>query len=216
MIFVSLIFGMIHYFKNRVKGHDNILKIIVTYISENLFLTKTIIIILIQNVHICDENWHGYDIFLPKRWYFTLKMSDFSGFCPDHMVSLIGLKIAVHSLLIRTYKHSNFYQNRKTWGKKVHWFDMEWPFFAFDMHCMALHLTAQPHSMLVPFITDSPVPPRRKDTLAASKTSGFTSLINHTETLHTGSLYHWFPLHWFLSSQFSSTVPPLWEHSSSK
>ena len=42
-IFISLIFGMIHYFKNWVKGHDNILKITVTYISENLFLTKELI-----------------------------------------------------------------------------------------------------------------------------------------------------------------------------
>ena len=36
MIFVSLIFGMIHYLKNWVKGHDNILKITVTNISENV------------------------------------------------------------------------------------------------------------------------------------------------------------------------------------
>ena len=42
-IFISLIFGMIHYFKNGVKGHDNILKITVTYISENLFLMKELI-----------------------------------------------------------------------------------------------------------------------------------------------------------------------------
>ena len=46
---------------------------------------------------------------------------------PDHMVSRIGLKIGVHSLLIRTYKHSHFYQNQKTWGNKVCWSDMEWP-----------------------------------------------------------------------------------------
>ena len=39
-IFISLIFGMIHYFKNWVKGHDNILKITVTYISENLFVMR--------------------------------------------------------------------------------------------------------------------------------------------------------------------------------
>ena len=31
------------YFKNWVKGHDNILKITVTHISENLFLTKEFI-----------------------------------------------------------------------------------------------------------------------------------------------------------------------------
>ena len=43
VIFTSLIFGMTHYFKNWVKGHDNILKITVTYISENLFLTKELI-----------------------------------------------------------------------------------------------------------------------------------------------------------------------------
>ena len=43
VIFISLTFGMMHYFKNWVKGHDNILKITVTYISENLFLMKELI-----------------------------------------------------------------------------------------------------------------------------------------------------------------------------
>ena len=43
VIFISLTFGKMHYFKNWIKGHDNILKITVTYISENLFLMKELI-----------------------------------------------------------------------------------------------------------------------------------------------------------------------------
>ena len=50
-IFISLIFGMIHYFQNWVKGHGNILKITVTarkVLGEKIFE---------YNVRLISDSW---------------------------------------------------------------------------------------------------------------------------------------------------------------
>ena len=107
------------FLQNWVKGHGNIVQGHVTYFLQNLIFTKGVI--WACNFHHLNTKfaymwWKLTWLwpFLPKGWYFNLKMSIFCGFCPDHMISRIGLKSGVYSLLIRTYKHSKFDQNRKT------------------------------------------------------------------------------------------------------